>query len=126
MIEIVDDNERIEFSTGGAVFVLRRMTPDAHEAIAQRRTRRYRGRSGEWVKEMDEQGVFEDTVDHVILEWQGVNHPLTKQAVPCARENKVRLPARVLRDIMEYLGDAEATCADETRADLKNSNGSSA
>jgi hypothetical protein len=126
MIEIIDDDERIEHVISGCAFTLRRLTPDDQDAIARRNTKRIRGRSGEWQKEADQNAMLMDMIDHAVVTWTGVRHPVTKADVPCNSENKRKLPLRVMEEIMEVVTEANLVEADEAQGELKNSKGSSA
>jgi hypothetical protein len=124
-IEIVDEQERIEHCFGDSRLILRRLTPETHEEIRRRHTKRYRTKSGEWAKELDENAVLLDCIDYVIVGWSGVKHPVTKQDVPCTPENKKRIPIQAMGEVMDLVSELNQVAQSEAENELKNSKGSS-
>ena len=83
-IQIIDPEERFDLTLEGAVIRLRRLDSATQQALE----RRHAG-------EKDRLGLADDMLDYVILEWEGVTSPLGEAAVPCTRDNKLRLPLAV-------------------------------
>lgn len=126
MIEIIDDAERIEHAIDGSWFTLRRMDADTHAEIVRRNTVRRKNRQGEWEIETNQGKVMIDCIDHIIIGWANIRHPVTKQDVPCTRENKIRLPVKIMHELTDVVFEASEARGIEAAAQLKNSKGSSA
>ncbi|BEQ17024.1 hypothetical protein [Desulfoferula mesophila] len=86
-VQIIDPEERFDLTVDGSTFSLRRV--DSATMVAMER--RCRG----------QEGVLNDEVlDYVLQQWSEVSSPLGGAAVPCTRENKLRLPAAVKLKIL--------------------------
>lgn len=86
-VQIIDPEERFGLELEGASFVLRRIDSATLMALERRRPNQ-------------ETALNDEVLDYVLLEWEQVTSPLGGAAVPCTRENKLRLPAAVKLKIL--------------------------
>ncbi len=96
-IQIIDPEERFELHMDGATLVVRRLDSQTLTAIE----RRHAG-------ERDKNRANDDVLDYILLDWRGVTSPLGLAEVPCARENKLRLPTAVKLKILAAAQQARA------------------
>ena len=99
-IEIIDREERLSRRFGDSIIYFRRIDWEKAEEMGG---------------EADEARRRMEIIDYVIVAWENVRHPITKEEVPCTRENKLKLPQRVL---VEILNEARGSMGGE---ELKNS-----
>lgn len=115
-IEIIDQDEKLVKEFEGSRITFRRVDQETVDRLEKKHTvKRGRDRSGNPIIEVNEAERRKDLIDHIIIGWENVTHPVTKEPVECSRENKQRLPQRVLVDIIEAAMD---TVSDED--ELKN------
>lgn len=108
-ITIVTDDESFEHRIGDSVFVLRRVPDDVTRRIFKRHTKSRPGRE----PETDYFAVTADVLDHAIVDWRGIKHPVTKEDLPCTRAYKVALPAGVKAEIMDAIDQGDVGADEE-------------
>lgn len=91
-VQIIDPEERFALEVEGSAFSLRRIDSATMVALE----RRCQGQKG---------ALNDEVLDYVLLDWEEVTSPMGGAAVPCTRENKLRLPAAVK---LKILGAAQA------------------
>lgn len=114
-IEIIDPEERFSVRLKGyegTTFFMRRMdaaTEKRLEAgvppLPESPTPEEIGR-----RQVD---IFDAKFDYVLVDWEGVNHPVSKEPVPCTPEMKRRLPTRVQLELSHRANTAGAAVSDE-------------
>ncbi len=97
-VQIIDPEERFSLQLEGSSFVLRRVDSATMMALERRRPGK-------------ETALNDEVLDYVLVEWEQVTSPLGGAAVPCTRENKLRLPAAVK---LKILGAAQGLRAEGT------------
>lgn len=108
-IEIIDEEERISRKFEDSLIQFRRLDAETADRI-EKRYRRERQTTnyerqipahppGEGAG-VDEAERRKDLIDYIILSWENVLHPVTKLPVPCTRENKIKLPQKILAEIL--------------------------
>ncbi len=102
-IEIVDREERITKRFGDSVIYMRRIDAFGAEELGR-------------ADEKDRRG---EIINQIIIDWENVRHPVTKEAIPCTRENKLRLPQGILLEILRE-AQAPATGGASEEEQLKN------
>ena len=115
-IEIIDQDEKLVKEFAGSRITFRRVDQETIDRMERRHTtKRGRDRTGNQIIEVNDTERRKDLIDHIIIGWENVLHPVTKETVVCDRENKQRLPQRVLVELLEAAMD---TVSDE--GELKN------
>ena len=114
-IEIIDEEERISRRFEGSLVQFRRLDAETADRIEKRYRRERQTTNDE--RQIDEAERRKDLIDYIILSWENVLHPVTKLPVPCTRDNKVKLPQKILAEILseamrpytQEAGEEEAT-----------------
>lgn len=88
-IEIIEEEERLVWEGEGARIFYRRIGMEQGTRIGR----------------VDDEERQRELIDYIIVDWEEVVHPITKEPVPCIRENKLKLPQRILIGIMELASD---------------------
>lgn len=107
-IKIVDEEESFEIKFGDSVLVCRRMDRGAFRRIQKRHTQE-RFRRGVRQEVADDAAIDAEVLDYCIREWRGVVHPKTGEEVACTKENKGRLPASVVNEVVAQCVDSDGT-----------------
>lgn len=106
-ITIVTEDEKNEFAIGSSVIEFRRVDTLTYDNIARKhRTKKGTDRTGRTIHEENTQEINNDVLDYAIIGWRDVRHPITGEAVPCTRENKLKLPSQVKADLIEKCMEA--------------------
>lgn len=96
-LEIIDPDESFTLPIGKSTLDLRRLDPEKLREIRKTHTTTTTefvdGRPVK-ISSTDDQAINEDILDYCIRGWGVVRHPVTKQPVPCTRENKLKLPGK--------------------------------
>lgn len=101
-IEIVEDKESFELEIGDSKFTLRRFDSETYRQIEKRYTKKTKNhRTGIVFTETDDYEVNAELLDYMILGWSGIKSPVSKEDVPCTKENKLKLPGSVKVRILE-------------------------
>lgn len=115
-IEIIDEEEKLVREFEGGRITFRRVDQDFIDRVERKHTvRKGRDRAGNPVIEVNDVERRKDLIDHIIIDWENVNHPLSKEPVPCTRENKQRLPQRILVEIIEAAMDSVTVSEEELK-----------
>ena len=115
-IEIIDQDEKLVKEFEGSRITFRRVDQETIDRLERKHTiKKGRDRTGNPIIEVNDNERRKDLIDHIIISWENVIHPVTKEGVECNRENKQRLPQRVLVELLEAAMD---TVSDE--GELKN------
>lgn len=95
-IEIIEEDETFSKTFGGSILHGRRFSSETLKQIRKRHTKHSRNRqTGMMTPETDEDAVNDDLIDYIITGWDNVKSPTTGDAVPCNRENKLKLPGPI-------------------------------
>ena len=106
-IEIIDAEEKLVREFAGSRIIFRRVDQEVIDWLDKKhRVMKGQTRAGAPIAEVNETERRKDLIDHIIISWENVLHPLTKEPVPCTRENKQRLPQRVLVAVIEAAMDS--------------------
>lgn len=97
-IEIIDEEERISRKFEDSLIQFRRLDAETADRIEKRYRRERQTTNDE--RQIDEAERRKDLIDYIILSWENVLHPVTKLPVPCTRENKIKLPQKILAEIL--------------------------
>lgn len=97
-IEIIDEEERISRRFEGSLVQFRRLDAETADRIERKYQNQREKTEGE--RQIEEAEKRKDLIDYIVLSWENVLHPVTKLPVPCTRDNKVKLPQKILAEIL--------------------------
>jgi len=114
-IELIEDTEEFELSVGESTLNLRRFGTDVYNEIERKhtKTRKHR-RTGQIIKDPDEQAVNRDLLDYMVISWRDVHSSTAEGDVPCTKENKNKLPGSVKLQILEACDSESITTEKKT------------
>jgi len=116
-IEIVTEDEQSTMVIGESKIFYRRFSKDKYEEITKRYTEQTgTDRQGKPTYFMDDQAVNDDLLDYIIVDWENVKHPKTKEDVECSKKNKLALPGNVK---LQLIDKANASSTDIKQAEKK-------
>ena len=118
-IEIVTEDEQSTMVIGESKIFYRRFSKDKYEEITQRYTQQTgTDRQGKPTYHTDDQAVNDDLLDYIIVDWENVKHPKTKEDVECSKKNKMALPGNVK---LQLIDKANASSTDIKQVEKKTS-----
>jgi hypothetical protein len=121
-IQIVDDNEEFVYEDDDSKIFYRRMPDDVSRRFRARHTKiRGRDRAGNPKEETNLDGLADDLIDYIVIRWENVTHPVTKEEVPCTRENKARLPFDVKNELIQLAQEGSGALAEEKKIESSGS-----
>lgn len=116
-IEIVTEDEQSTMVVGESKIFYRRFSKDKYEEITKRYTEQTGAdRQGKPAYYTDDQAVNDDLLDYIIMDWENVKHPTTKEDVECSKKNKLALPGNVK---LQLIDKANASSTDIKQAEKK-------
>ena len=107
-ITIVEDDERIPKHFGESTVWYRRYSTAVHNQLTKKNRTRRKNRLGEFYNDIDEDGLNNAVLDHIIVELEKIKDG-KGGFVETTLENKLRLPGDVIEGIMEDSGAASIT-----------------
>lgn len=116
-IEIVTEDEQSTMVVGESRIFYRRFSKDKYEEITKIYTEQTgTDRQGKPTYFTDDQAVNDDLLDYIIVDWENVKHPKTKEDVECSKKNKMALPGNVK---LQLIDKANASSTDIKQAEKK-------
>jgi hypothetical protein len=112
-IEIVREEEQLEFKLGDSIIYFRRISNKHYKEIVAKHTF-FKGndRAGNPKYERDDDAINEELLDYIITGFVTIRDPITKKNVECTLENKNSLPVGIRIQIIERAnGDMSAMAA---------------
>lgn len=104
-ITIINDDEEIPMKFGESTIMRRRYSTAVHNDLEKKHRKRRKNRQGEVYYEVDDIGMNNAVIDHVIAELINVSDG-KGGFVETTLANKLRLPGEVVAEVMEQSGAA--------------------
>ena len=124
-IEIVTETEKNVYTAGESKIFFRRID----QAVVRQLQKKWttpagiNRKTGQRETKTNDDEWFKDMLDYIIIGWEGVrypqHHPDAGKEVPCTRETKFKLPARIREEIWELAESESVVEADAEEAEKK-------